>query len=329
MRALRLTAAGEVELVETERPRPRAGQTLVRVGFAGICGTDRELASRGLARPDDLIPGHEIGGTVVETDDPRFGRHDRIVVDSVLHCPGCSRGRALGWPEPHDGELGLDHDGGWAEYVVVDNERCLPLPVDVAASEAPLIEPLVGPVGALLSIREVVAGARVAVLGSGVAALHFCQAARWLEASEVVAYISHPERRDRFTSIGRAEVRPAAEAGLGKDRFDVVVDAVGMPDTFGRSVEAAKAKGFLVWYGLRAETATLSVRRIVLENLNVLGRTNPPAATWEIVLGAIARHELRVDEMVDRVLGPDEVPAVLAGPSGVFKAVIAFDPSTK
>jgi threonine dehydrogenase-like Zn-dependent dehydrogenase len=181
-------------------------------------------------------------------------------------------------------------------------------------------------VGALLSIRETVVGARVAIIGSGVAALHFCQAARWVGATEVVAYLSHPERHARFTSIGGAEVRPAGDAGSGSDSFDVVVDAVGSADTLHRSVEAAKPRGSIVWYGLRAETATVPAQRIVLDSLNVLGRTNPPRGTFEIVLGAIARRELRVHDIADRVLAPHEVPEVLARRSDGFKTVIVFDP---
>ena len=75
MRALRLHATGELRLSDEERPRPSAGETLVRVTAVGLCGSDLHWFGEGaigdavLERP--LVLGHE--PVAVIEDGPRAG----------------------------------------------------------------------------------------------------------------------------------------------------------------------------------------------------------------------------------------------------------------
>ncbi len=68
MRVARLMAPGVVEIMDEARPEPKAGESLVRVGAVGLCGSDLHWFGEGaigdavLSRP--LVLGHEFGGTV-------------------------------------------------------------------------------------------------------------------------------------------------------------------------------------------------------------------------------------------------------------------------
>jgi threonine dehydrogenase-like Zn-dependent dehydrogenase len=331
VRALQLISAGDVRLVDAVVPTPRAGQALVKVRRAGICATDRELVSGALQdSPARLVPGHEIGGVIAATN----GGHalgTRVVVVSEITCNGCDRGDGLGWPVPHLGELGFDHDGGWADVVVANDEQCLAVPESIPDELVPMIEPLLCPAGALDSVAGAVAGARVAVIGSGVAAANFVQAALWLGATSVTAFISRADRAPLFEAIAGRHRGAVDVIGSAADRqpevdaasFDVVVDSVGTERAVETTIHLARRGATLVWYGLRDEQVRISTRQIVLKNLNVVGRTNPDRAMWPRVIAAVVEGTLHLLPP-DRVLRPGDVPAYLGGKAGDVKAVIDF-----
>ena len=70
MRAMVLAAVGEpLRLREVPVPRPGTGQVLIKVHACGVCRTDLHIVDGELSAPKlPLIPGHEVVGTVAETD---------------------------------------------------------------------------------------------------------------------------------------------------------------------------------------------------------------------------------------------------------------------
>ena len=64
MKAWTLYNIGDIRLGETEKPAPKAGQALVRVTAAGICGSDIPRIYQTGAHRHPLIPGHEFSGIV-------------------------------------------------------------------------------------------------------------------------------------------------------------------------------------------------------------------------------------------------------------------------
>jgi 6-hydroxycyclohex-1-ene-1-carbonyl-CoA dehydrogenase len=123
MRALRLMAAGELELCDVARPRPAADEVLVRVAGCGVCHTDIGFWREGVATraPLPLTLGHEISGTVEDAGaeyGDLVGRD--VIVPAVIACGGCALclgGRSnacCAQVMP-----GNDSDGGFAEFVAV------------------------------------------------------------------------------------------------------------------------------------------------------------------------------------------------------------------
>lgn len=123
MRALRLVAAGELELCDVARPRPAAEEVLVRVAGCGVCHTDIGFWREGVATraPLPLTLGHEISGTVEEAGAEYAGLVGRdVIVPAVIACGRCALclgGRSnacCAQVMP-----GNDIDGGFAEFVAV------------------------------------------------------------------------------------------------------------------------------------------------------------------------------------------------------------------
>ena len=143
-------------------PKPGPGQVLIRVGACGVCRTDLHIFDGELTQPKlPLIMGHEIIGEVAqvgpdpgphrnrrpgsparEADAPRFKVGDRVGVpwlgETCGHCPYCRRGLENLCANARF--TGYTLDGGYAQYVVANQDYCFALPGGYAdADAAPLM----------------------------------------------------------------------------------------------------------------------------------------------------------------------------------------------
>ena len=120
----------DVRIEERQKPVPGEGQLVVKIGYAGLCGTDVDAYRTGSFLKTGMALGHENVGTVVEVGPGTtgFAVGDRIICGPPSYCeppcPSCRRGdpnicynalpatRGIGGP-----------DGGYAEYMLVDDVR--------------------------------------------------------------------------------------------------------------------------------------------------------------------------------------------------------------
>jgi len=183
MKAMQLAAPRErLALVDLPKPRPGAGQLLVKVHACGVCRTDLHVVDGELTQGKlPIIPGHEIVGTVSEKGAgvERFAPGDRVGVPWLGYTCGRCRFCLGGRENLCDMArfTGYHLDGGYAEYVVADQRYCFPIPAgydDVAA--APLL------CAGLIGYRSLVLageGSRLGIYGFGAAAHIVAQVARF------------------------------------------------------------------------------------------------------------------------------------------------------
>ena len=137
------------ELVLEERPIPECGpeEAIVRVKYAGICGSDMHIiAGENPKAVAPLVMGHESCGTVYAINSTR--RNDIKVGDKVtMHaviscgvCDNCRNGRENLCENVKI--MGTSYDGFFQEYVKVRADRLLKFNDDVDMKAAALVEPL-------------------------------------------------------------------------------------------------------------------------------------------------------------------------------------------
>src|SRR5215217_4452465 len=123
MRAYRLSAPGQAEVVDLPEPRPGHGEVLLQVRAAGVCRTDLALLRSGAGRLPVTL-GHEIVGDVIEAGPEAEGRAAGTTV-AVYELIGCGRCAACARGEDNlcrggvPDVPGITRDGGMAERVVV------------------------------------------------------------------------------------------------------------------------------------------------------------------------------------------------------------------
>ena len=161
----------EIRLGDAPDPRVGPDEVLVAPDYAGICGTDLHIY-RGEFHSRVKFPaiqGHEFGGIIQEVgkDVERFQVGDRVVVDPIISCrscPACLSGhlnacRTLKL-------LGVDLDGGFAQYVAAPASQTYLLPDSIPMTYAPMVE-MYGLGHHVLQRGQVQPGESVVILGAG------------------------------------------------------------------------------------------------------------------------------------------------------------------
>jgi len=181
MRAMLFEGVGK-PLRETriDRPKPAAGQALLKVRTCAACRTDLHVYEGDLPNPKlPLVLGHEIVGDVEEVGlgVERFSAGDRVGVPwlgwTCGTCRYCQTGQENLCDEARF--TGYDLDGGFAEYTVADERFCFPIPEGYSALQAaPLL--CAGLIG-YRSLRAAGDAERLGLYGFGAAAHIIAQVA--------------------------------------------------------------------------------------------------------------------------------------------------------
>ena len=145
MKAVKMLGNRGLEVVDAPVPEARGDEVLIRVRASGICGSDlHALYQR--QEPSRQIPGHEFAGEVVQVDAPRGLKvGNRVTATAACGCGICHLCRSGDTAYCRNkGGIGWSRDGADAEYVLVPEASCLPLPDDVSFEVGSLIQDAMG-----------------------------------------------------------------------------------------------------------------------------------------------------------------------------------------
>ena len=283
MKILMYPAWDRIEVAEQPRPRPAAGEVLMRVAACGLCGSELEaFKNHSPRRTPPLVLGHEFCG-VIEEIGPGVGGAFRVgqkaVSNSLVPCGQCIRCRRGDTHLCGKRQIfGMNRPGAFAEFVNVPADCLIPWPDNLPADAACLAEPLANGV----HVAELVAPLRpktVLVIGAGPIGL-MCQGAiRAMLGAEVIVTDLNEDRlavarehgaKETIPGKSRDPVRFVQEMTHGEG-VDVVVDAVGAAATKQQSIAAARPGGAAVWIGLHDNPMSLNSFEITLPEKQVLG----------------------------------------------------------
>ncbi len=304
----------------TDLPKPvrAAGEALIRVRYAGLCRTDREIA-RGYMRFTG-IPGHEFIGTVVETDDPSLvGASVTGDINLACHdCPTCAQGRYHHCPTRTT--LGIFRkDGVMAEYATLPARNLYVLPEGLSPVHGAFIEPLAAALE-IVSVRPFAPERPVLVIGDGILS-YLIVGVLSLRGNAVTLIGKHDDKMRIFGErYPRISLRSHRD-GVGDDRsrFPVVVEASGTPGGFSLALDHIEPLGTLFAKSTFAGTLTVDFNRVVVDEITVIGtRCGPFAPAIELLAQGL------VDPLpfVEAVISLEEAARVLSDLSGTYKKYV-------
>ena len=316
MRAALFQGKGEVTLENIPIPTPGRDEALIRVEYAGICGTDLHIF-RGLhprAKPP-LALSHEFAGEVMEAPQGSdFQPGDRVVVNPLLTCGECYA-CLTGFEHlcKNINLIGIDVHGGTAEYTTAAVDKLYRLPPEIPLDRASAVEPMAVAYHGV-SLMNVKVGDRAAVLGGGPIGILSAQALRLAGATEIMVSEINPFRRYLAEGLGFLTMDPsqidAVEAvlswtdGVGAD---LVLDAAAVPETASQIVPMARTRGEIMQLGMhwdkntRVDLGGITFWEIVLKGSHVYTRTDfqrsiELIAQERVNMDAILTHRLPLEQ---------------------------------
>ena len=241
-------------------PVPGPGEVRVEVGAAGVCLSDVHLID-GLLRPalldgEDVTLGHEVAGTVESLGDgvTQVAVGTRVIVQA---------GKQVG-ATVHT--MGVDYDGGWAEYLVAPAALMAPIPDNLPFEQAAIIPDAVStPWAAIERTGQVRAGESVGVWGVGGLGAHGVQLLRLVGAAPIIAIDPLPQARQRALELGADLALDPGDPGFaaamdeatGGRRLDVAFDFAGVDAVRKQAINSLGVDGRLVLVGLSGRSVTI------------------------------------------------------------------------
>jgi 2-desacetyl-2-hydroxyethyl bacteriochlorophyllide A dehydrogenase len=281
MRAAVLHAARDLRIEDRPLPAAGPGEVLLQVTAAGICGSDASFFVEGIeAFPPEkrgawpIVPGHEFAGRVVAIGEgvDGFALGELVACGAGISCGACRACRAgrTNLCEQYR-TLGAHIDGGLAQYCVVPASTCVSAEAHgVTGDDAGLAQPMAVAVHAITR-GGVAAGDRVLIIGAGgVGAFAVWAAHR--RGAHVSATDRTASRLTIAAALGADATFDAADAGAAADEgWDVIVDTSGAAPALELALAGARPGTRIVQLGLHHEPRSLPLKRMTLNEIDLLG----------------------------------------------------------
>jgi 2-desacetyl-2-hydroxyethyl bacteriochlorophyllide A dehydrogenase len=321
MKALMLQGPGEAGIAEVPQV-VRAGEDeiLLEVRRVGLCGSDlNSYRGRNPLVSYPRIPGHEVAATVAELNPrhPEWQPGMAVTVSPYTNCGRCAsclRGRPNACQ--FNQTLGVQRDGALTERVAIPAGRLYR--ADLWLVELCLVEPLTVGFHAVARGR-VSADEVVAVFGCGGVGLGAVSGAAFRGATVIGIDVDDGKLETARKAGAAHSINTAGEdlharlAELTGGRGpDVVIEAIGLPQTFRAAVEEVAFTGRVVYIGYAKEQVAYETRLFVQKELDILGSRNAMPEDFRAVIQMLEAKRFPVQEAITHTVPLADAPAILA-----------------
>jgi threonine 3-dehydrogenase len=309
-------APGCLKLVTRPVPKPGAGDVLVKVLAAAICGTDvhirhwNDWAARRVSA--GVIIGHEFAGEVVETgrDVKSIKIGDIVSAETHIVCNTCGLCRNGYQHVCYNTKLiGVNRDGCFAEYIAVPEINALVCDSSLSPEVLSLMEPLGAAIHGVMEYP--VAAETVAIVGCGPIGAMAVAVARKAGAGRIIAVEPNVERGKAALKLGAdhlvnpleqdtaTAVKALTDGGHG---VDLVIDYSGSAEAIKAALSYCRPEAKIVCVGLPSKAVEFNLSEFAYRGLTMRGIAGRLMyRTWEQARSLLASG-LDVSSVVTHVL---------------------------
>lgn len=304
-----MTAPGQIQLYDVEKPVPKDNEVLLQTRRIGVCGSDIHVY-HGLHPYTGypVVQGHEVGGVVAA-----LGKHvtGLKVGDKITFMPQVTCGKC--YPCTHGmyhiceslKVMGFQTGGAGQEYFALPAENVLKLPDTMSLDEAAFIEPISVTVHAILRGGGA-EGKRVLVLGAGPIGNLTAQVAKATGAKAVMITDVSPYKLEKARKCGVDFVvntahEPLGEAILrdfGPEKADLILECVGVEATITDAVLNARKGSTIVIVGVFGKKPQVDLGLVQDRELSLVGTLMYQKADYERAIDLVASGKMQLDEMI-------------------------------
>jgi threonine dehydrogenase-like Zn-dependent dehydrogenase len=336
LKAVFIRQPGEAVVDEIGEPENPGEQLLLRVRMVGMCGSDlNSFRGKNPMVSFPRIPGHEVAATIVSgsKSDARLAAGANVTLSPYTNCGTCAscrrnRPNACQFNET----LGVQRDGAMTELISMPAEKLYPSKLSL--KELCIVEPLTVGFHAVARGR-VTKEDTVAIFGCGgvglgaLAASHYAGARTiGIDIDDAKLEIARKAGATDTINSAKQDVREGLRQltdGLGPD---VIIEAIGQPETFRMAVEEVAFTGRVVYIGYAKEAVSYETRLFVQKELDILGSRNALPEDFRRVISMLEAGKFPVEDAVSSIVSLEEAPAALrewsAHPSRFSKIMVSI-----
>ena len=338
MKALFLTAIGQTEIKEIDKPIPKADEVLLKIGMVGFCGGDLN-GFKGLFELQEYpnVLGHEVGGTIEAMGNQvpkNFKIGDKATVYPYLNCGkciSCRKGRRNACQD--NKTMGVRRPGAMTHYISI-HWQDLFLSEKLSLKELALVEPLT--VGFHAAARGRVSSKdKVAVIGCGIVGMGAIASAV-NRGSEVIAIDIDDAKMEIAKKIGVAHTINTNNENLHEalmritdgDGPDVIIEAVGNAITYRAAVDEVAYTGRVVCIGYAKSAVEFNTGIFVRKEIEILGSRNCTDEFPEVI-AYLEAGKFPVEAVISKVVSLEDAGSALAdwamNAKGITKIMVDFE----
>ena len=338
MKAIKILAERQMELGSVPEQELQAGEVLLQMQYVGFCGSDLStyLGKNPMVKMP-VVPGHEVGAIIEAVGEgvPEGLKPDMVVTVNPYtncgKCASCRNGRVNACQ--HNETLGVQRWGAMRERLVLPWEKVIPAGL-LTPRTCALIEPMSVGFHAV-SRAEVTDIDVVLVIGCGMVVMGAIVRAAQRGATVVAADIDDEklllarQMGASYTVNTRTEDVHARllemTAGFGPD---VVIEAVGSAPTYQMAVNEVAFTGRVICIGYAKTEVSFQTKFFEQKELDIRGSRNAQPSDFRAVIHYLERGTCPVDQLISRVVLPEEAPAAMQQwaeqPGKVFRILVDF-----
>jgi L-iditol 2-dehydrogenase len=313
MKAVLLPGDKRVVVVDRPQPEPGPHEVLVKTGASAICRSDMSIYNGnpivgGAPATEHYVPGHEAAGTVVAVGSAvtSVAVGDRVAGYLAVASEFSEFG-AKGLPmlDPDWTCFGFDFDGGDAEYFVLPEPNCLPLPDGISFKAGAVMTDMVGTQYSTQKRLGVSARNTLAVVGMGPMGAAAVLIAKALGA-RVIAVDVLASRLAQATELGADDVVNSAETDAvaaireltGGRGADVVIECSGNPRGQNTALDAVAKLGAVAFVGESRKTEINPSDQIIRKLLTVIGGWYFPRGDWDEIVRFVQEKSIDIEALI-------------------------------
>ncbi len=345
-----------VELVTITVPDPGPGEVVVRVQACGVCHTDLHYRNGGISPHFPFLLGHEAAGVVEMVGDgvSKLAPGDFVILNwrAVCgQCRACRRGRPQYCFDTHNAEQKMTLEdgteltaalgiGAFAEKTLVAAGQCTKVDPQAPATAAGLLGcGVMAGLGAAINTGGVSRGDSMAVIGCGGVGMAAIAGGRLAGATTIVAVDIDDRKLAAAREFGATDLVnskntdavEAIRAATGGFGADVVIDAVGNPETYRQAFYGRDLAGTVVLVGVPQPDDRVSLRMI-----NLFGRGGSLKSSWygdclpsrdfPMLIDLYLQGRLPLDKFVTETIGIGDIEAAFTKmhDGDVLRSVVVF-----
>jgi L-iditol 2-dehydrogenase len=304
-----MTAPGQIEFHQVEKPSPHPGEVLIRMRRIGVCGSDIHVFhGKHPYTSYPVVQGHEVSGEVAQVgeDVTGFQPGDLVTFTPQVTCGECYPCRhGMYHICDHLKVMGFQTGGAAQEYFPVPAEKVLKLPPGITPDQAAMIEPVSVAVHALGRAGDI-AGKQVLVLGAGTIGNLIGQVAKALGARKVIITDVSPYKLEkaRLSGIDTVVNTQAEELGsallqaFGPDKADLILECVGVQETISQAVSLARKGSTIIVVGVFGQKPQVDLGLVQDRELSLVGTLMYQRSDYVKAIDLVSQGKLHLDVLV-------------------------------